>query len=132
MTGSSLPVYGRARRHVGDTDVRESGHAALRWLPGPVFVAAAAFSACAYVVPGFDVAYRSVLFAVGTEAFGAVVGLALAFVLIERPRQLPRLADLLVAVAFLIGTVSSLLFVVVPTAYSQGQVSRFSAWSSAS
>jgi signal transduction histidine kinase len=101
-------------------------------LPVGAFLAGAAFTACVYLAPGFDVAYRSVPLRVGTDVLGAVVGVAVAFVLLGRPGDTPLLGDQLVAAAFLISAAANLFFLTVPTAHAYGQTSRFSAWSTSS
>lgn len=101
------------------------------WLTVSALVAGIGFSLCAYLVPGFDVAYRSVLLTVAYEVLCAVAGLAAAYLLLGRTRAGGQLSDYLLAAALLVSVVDNLFFLAVPMAHAYGHASRFSTWSSA-
>jgi signal transduction histidine kinase len=90
----------------------------------------AALTVCAYLLPGFDVAYRSHELHTGVQAFGAAVALAAACVFLGRAGDGPCPAEQLIACALLVSAVANIGFLVVPTAHAYGHISSFSTWSS--
>jgi signal transduction histidine kinase len=90
-----------------------------------------AFTAFVYLLPGFDVAFRSGLLHAGGEAVAAVAAVAAACVLLVRAGTGPRVYERLTACALLVCAVENVGFLVIPTADAYGRVSAFSTWSSA-
>ena len=99
----------------------------LGWV-GFSVAAAATFTALVVFVPPFDVAYRSPLMHVSIETVAAVAGLVASYLVFGRYRLSARLADLLLALSFLVLAVGSLFFSVLPAGLSGHDVTHFSTW----
>jgi signal transduction histidine kinase len=97
-----------------------------------VLILGVVFTAFVYLLPGFDVAYRSTELIVGNEVLAATGALAMLFLLLGRKPGQPRLTDHLLAAAFFVLLVDNLFFLAIPVAHNYGRTPRWSAWSSVS
>jgi signal transduction histidine kinase len=92
------------------------------------FATAAGFTALVVFVRAFDVAYRSPSMHVAIETVAAFAGLTASYLVFGRYQTSARLADLLLALSFLVLAIGSLFFSVLPAALSGDDVTRFSTW----
>ena len=94
-------------------------------------VLGSAFTVAVYLLPRFDVAYRSIPLHIGVETFGGACGIITAFILLGRSRTALRPDEHALAAAFLVLFVENIFFRAIPSSLAGGGVTSFSAWSSA-
>lgn len=89
------------------------------------------FTLLVWLVDGFDVAYRSQGMHVAVEAIGVTAAALVGYLAFGRFRRGGRSDDLILALAFGgVLVVENAFLLALPTLLANGQVSRFSTWSS--
>lgn len=102
-----------------------------RALPATVLMLGGVFTALAWLLPGFDVAYGGEGMHVALDAVLATVSLVVAGLAWARFARSRRLSDLAVTAAFAIVVVESAFLLALPTLLNFEQIRPFSVWSSA-